>query len=87
MDVFHSLVVARLIFILGIVNLTMGLLIIVSCRCLPGFKVSNFKVGATLMRYSAFKKLFGLHCYLWAIFWPSVIVHAFLALMFFGWPS
>ncbi len=72
----------RIIFSLGIVNLLTGLLIFSSCRCLPGSKI-----GAALMRRQPYKRFFQWHCHLWKVFWPSVMVHAVLALIFFGLPG
>lgn len=80
-DAFQSVVVARLILFLGISNFVLILLIFLSCRCLPGSRV-----GARLMKMRWYKRFFGRHCYLWAVLWPSLTVHAFLAIMFLGWP-
>jgi hypothetical protein len=82
MDFFQSLAVARTIFILGVFNLVAGLLIFFSCRCLPGSVI-----GDRLMKYGVYKRYYRFHCYIWWVFWPSVMVHAFFALMFFGWPG
>jgi hypothetical protein len=81
-DFFQSLAVARTIFILGVFNLVAALLIFFSCRCLPGSMV-----GDRLMRYGAYKRFYRYHCYIWRLFWPAIVVHAFFALMFFGWPG
>jgi hypothetical protein len=82
MDVFHSLAAARLIFILGVVNLVTGLLVYFSCRCLPGSRI-----GLRLMRFGPYRSYYRYHCFVWAVFWPSVVVHAFFAIMFYGWPG
>lgn len=83
MDVFHTLTAARLIFVLGIVNLTFGTLVFLSCRCLPGFRITG-----RLMKYQFYRKFFKLHCYCWPILWLSVITHAVFALKFYGgWPG
>ena len=82
MDIFHSIFAARLIFILGIVNLVTGFLILMSCRCIPGMGF-----GRRLMKYPSYQKFFKFHCYLWWIFWPSVTVHAIFAIGLFGIPS
>jgi len=81
-EFFQSLAVARTIFILGVLNLVTGLMIFFSCRCLPGSRV-----GSRIRDLRPYKRLFRYHCHLWKIFWPSVAVHAFFALMFFGWPG
>ncbi|MBM4446050.1 MAG: hypothetical protein FJ023_01695 [Chloroflexi bacterium] len=81
MEIFQSIIVARLIFILGIVNLLAGMLIFFSCRCIP-----NGSLLSKLTKYPAYQRFFRYHCYIWWIFWPSVIVHALLAIAFFGIP-
>ena len=78
MEAFY-IVVSRLIFILGILNLVTGFLIFFSCRCLPGSRI-----GAALMQRRPYKSFFKWHCHIWKVFWPSVIVHAVLALFFLG---
>jgi hypothetical protein len=80
MDIFQS-IAPRLIFIFGIVNLVFGFTIFFSCRCIPGWKLTS-----SLMKYAAYKRFFKYHCYLWCIFWPSVVVHAIVAIVFFGVP-
>ena len=81
MEIFHSIVVARLIFILGIVNLLALMLIFFSCRCIPGSRLLS-----KLAKYTAYNRFFKYHCYIWWILWPSVIAHALLAIAFFGIP-
>lgn len=81
MDIFRSPVVPVIIFSLGIVNIISAFLILSTCRCIPASRL-----GAKLMKYQAFKRFYKVHCYIWDVFWPSVIIHAFLAIMFFGSP-
>ena len=81
MDIFQSIISARLIFILGIINLVSILLILSTCRCIPGLKIAG-----KLMQYPAYKRFFKYHCYIWWVFWPSVIVHAIFAIAFLGIP-
>jgi len=81
MDVFQSVVVARLILFLGIINFILISLIFLSCRCLAGSRI-----GSRLMKIPWYKRFFGKHCYLWPVLWTSVVIHAFLAIMFMGWP-
>lgn len=76
-----ALTATRIIIVLGIINLTTGLLIFFSCRCIPGLK---FAKG--LMKHGWYQKFFKLHCYIWWVFWGSVIVHAIFAIVYFGWP-
>lgn len=80
MEIVNPLLATRLIIILGIVNLTTGVLIFFSCRCLPGSKL-----GSKLMKHPAYQRFFKYHCYLWRIFWPSVMLHGILAVVFLGW--
>jgi hypothetical protein len=78
---FQTILVARLIFILGILNLITGAAILFSCRCIPGAKIMG-----KLTKYRAYQKFSKYHCYIWCIFWPSVFLHATLAIAFFGIP-
>jgi hypothetical protein len=82
MNMFDPLLITRLIVILGIINLVTGVLIFFSCRCLPGSRL-----GARLMKYKSYQRFYKYHCYIWRIFWPSVMIHTILALIFFGWPG
>jgi len=81
MVILQSIVVARLIFILGIVNILGVMLIFFSCRC-----ISSGALLRKMMKYPAYQRFFGYHCYIWWILWLSVIVHALLAMVFFGIP-
>jgi hypothetical protein len=78
---FHTIVVVRLIFALGILNLIAVAALFFSCRCVPGMRILG-----KLMKYSAYKRFFRYHCYIWWVLWPSVIAHALLAIAFFGIP-
>ncbi|MBI4283526.1 MAG: hypothetical protein HY663_03550 [Chloroflexi bacterium] len=82
MNIFDAVFATRLIIILGIVNLVTGALIFFSCRCVGGSKL-----GAKLMKRRAYQRFNKYHCYLWRVFWPSVMLHAALAIIFLGWPS
>jgi len=82
MDIIHSIAVARTIFILAIVNLATGAAIFFSCRC-----ISGIAWGPRLMQVGWFRRFYRFHCYIWWVFWVSVIVHAVLGLLFFGWPG
>jgi hypothetical protein len=76
-----GLVTIRILFILGIVNLVTGLAIFFTCRCLPGSKI-----GRGLMKRRWYQGFFKFHCYIWWIFWASVIVHAVFTIKYIGWP-
>jgi len=77
----QSIAVARLIFILGIVNLITGLAIFFSCRCIPGAKIMG-----KMSKSTAYQRFSRYHCYIWRVFWPAVLIHAILAIAFFGIP-
>jgi hypothetical protein len=74
METFYS-VAPRIIFALGVVNLLTGLAIFSSCRCIPGSKI-----GGRLLQYRWYKSFFKYHCHVWKVFWPSVMIHAALAI-------
>lgn len=76
-----TLTATRVIFSLGIVNLVSGLLIFFSCRCLPGSRL-----GKRLVKFKWYQRFFKLHCYIWWVFWTSVVVHAIFAIIYIGWP-
>lgn len=82
MNILDTLIAIRIIFILGIVNLILGLLIFFSCRCLPGSKI-----GTKLMQYRLYQRYYKYHCHIWKVFWLSVIIHALFAIIFIGWPA
>ncbi len=71
----------QIVFSLGILNAILGLALIFTCRCIPGMKV-----GAGLLKKEWFKRIYKYHCYLWWIFWPSVLIHATLAINLVGIP-
>ena len=81
MTIFQSILAARIIFVLGIINLVTGILIVLTCRCAAGSKVTG-----KLMQYAAYKRLFSYHCSIWWIFWASVIIHAIFAIGLLGNP-
>lgn len=79
---FDPVLVQWTILTLGFINLTTGILIFFSCRCLPGSGL-----GKKLMKYRWYQRFYKWHCTIWRVFWPSVMVHAVLAILFFGWPQ
>ena len=81
MNIFNSVFAARLIFILGIINLLTGFLVLLTCRCLP-----TSRIGSKLMQYTAYNRFYRYHCYIWWIFWTSVIIHAAFAIGLLGIP-
>ncbi len=82
MNIFDPLLATGLIIVLGIINLVTGALIFFSCRYLP-----SSKLGSKLMKHQAYQRFSKYHCYVWRVFWPSVMIHAILAVMFMGWPG
>lgn len=73
------MVLAKLVYVLGIVNLTGLALVLFTCRCTLGrfSKLWNIKW---------YQKFYNLHCYYWWIFLISVFLHATLALIVYGNP-
>jgi len=81
MSIFHSVFAARLILILGFVNLGTACLLLFTCRVVPAFKLTR-----GLMQHPWYKNFYRYHIYIWWIFWISVIVHIVFAINFMGWP-
>jgi hypothetical protein len=78
-----SVIVAiRVLIVLGIVNATLMLVMVLSCRCFIGAKPL-----ARITRTSAYKKFARYHCWLWWPLWISVATHAVLAFRYLGWPG
>jgi hypothetical protein len=82
MNVFYSVGAGRVIFVLGIVNLLSVILLYSSCR-----STISSSLGAWLMKHPAYKSFSRYHGYIWWVLWPSVLIHAFLAVMRLGWPA
>ncbi|OGO30829.1 MAG: hypothetical protein A2Z29_03950 [Chloroflexi bacterium RBG_16_56_11] len=81
MSIFQSAALPKIIFILGVINLLSGLFILFTCRCIPGLKIAG-----KLMQNTTYKRVFKYHCYIWWVFWTSVVVHAVIAIGFAGFP-
>lgn len=81
MNIFQTVFAARLILILGIVNLVTGFLLLFTCRVVPAFKFTK-----SLMQHNWYKKFYRFHGYIWLIFWVSVTVHVIFAIGLMGWP-
>ena len=81
MDIFQSIIAVRVIYTFGIINLVAGMLVLSTCRCIPGLKIAS-----NLMKYPAYQRFYKYHCYLWWVFWTSVMVHAIFAIAFLGVP-
>ena len=76
MNIFQSVFAVRLIFILSIINLLSGVLVLFTCRCIPVLRFT----GGKLMQNPFYKAIYKYHCYIWWVFWVSVIVHAIFAI-------
>ena len=74
--------IVQIIKALGILNLTMAILLFISCRCIPATKMFSH-----IMEHSWYKSYYKYHCYLWYVFWTSVVIHASLAIAFLRVPS
>ena len=82
MGIFQSVMAARLLFALGIINVVTGVLVALTCRCIPGWRLTS-----GLMKHKGYQRFYRYHCYIWWIFWASVIAHAVFAIGVFGVPS
>lgn len=71
----------KLVYLLGIINIVGIVLIFFSCRCLV-----QPKIFQKLLTYSWYRWFYKQHCWLWRIFFVSVILHSTIALMLFGNP-
>lgn len=85
MSIFQSAVALRVVFALGILNVVSGLLVFLTCRCTPGARIVT-RITGNLMEYSFYRRVFGYHCYIWWVFWVSVMVHAVFAIGVVGVP-
>lgn len=81
-EFFHSITAVRILFVLGIVNGILGILVFLSCRCIP---MSAF-VGRRLMKYSIYQRFYKIHCYIWPVLILSVITHSVFGIKFLGNP-
>ncbi len=76
-----QLIAPKAIFVLGIINLVTGIMVFLTCRCPAGSKRL-----AKLRQYPLYQSLFSYHCYIWWVFWVSVIIHAIVAIILVGSP-
>ena len=73
--------VPKLVFVLGIINLLSGLLVLFTCRCIPVLRISG-----NITKNYIYRKIYRYHCYIWWVFWISVVVHAVFAIAFYSIP-
>ena len=78
---FSPQVAIRIIYFLGFLNVITGLLIFFSCRCLPGSRI-----GKNWMHHKFYQRFFKTHCYIWWVFWISVMIHATMVFIYIGPP-
>lgn len=81
MGIFEWAYSSHLIFALGIVNLVSGVLVLFTCRCIPAMKITG-----KLMQHKFYSRIYKYHCWIWWIFWVSVIIHAVFAVGLYGSP-
>ncbi|MBN2517386.1 MAG: hypothetical protein JXB14_00920 [Candidatus Altiarchaeota archaeon] len=72
----------QIIYITGIANVVLFLLIVFSCRCM-GINKGLFD---RLIRYKWYQKFYSKHCYYWWAFLVSIVIHAIAAFQVFGFP-
>lgn len=81
MGLFRSQLGTQIIFVLGVINFLMALVLVVTCRCIPGNKILR-----RFTKNKPYQYINKTHCYLWWIFWPSVITHVVFTLARIGIP-
>jgi hypothetical protein len=82
MEIFQTLLAARIVFILGILNFLLFLLLLLSCRCVP--MLSGF--GKKWLEYPPFKRFYQWHCWLWLILLAAMVIHMVFAIGLLGIP-
>ncbi len=85
MALFQSIVAVKVLFVLGIVNAVLVVLIFFTCRCTPGARLVTWVSGG-LMKYRFYRRIYGYHCYLWPALWISVASHIVFAFGAIGSP-
>ncbi len=81
MAAIDPLIGARLVYLLGIINIVGLLLVFFSCRCLMGSRLAKW-----LRQFGWYKKFYSMHCFYWWLFFVSVALHAVLAIIAYGNP-
>jgi hypothetical protein len=76
-----AILLARIMFITGILNIIFIILIALTCRC-----IGMNKMTRGLINKKWFLKLYDYHCYYWYLFFISVIIHAVAGFYLFGMP-
>lgn len=70
----------RVLLLLGALNFISMAFVLLTCRCVIGNKVTNF-----LWKFDWYKRLYGCHCWFWAVLILSCVLHGLIAFDLF-WP-
>jgi hypothetical protein len=70
----------KIVYLLGWTNIVGLVLVLLSCRCILGFKAT------TLSESKLYMKFYKYHCYYWWFFIASVMIHAIFAIIVLGNP-
>ena len=65
-----------IILITGIINLVAFLILLFSCRFIPGTSLTK-----SLTKKSWYNSVYKYHSYVWWVFVPSVVLHAIIAIL------
>jgi hypothetical protein len=77
----QSAVIAKVIFIMGILNFVILLFLLSTCRCLP-----TSRLGKNWLKNRNYQKFYKFHGYIWYILACSMAVHIWLAVNYYGVP-
>jgi hypothetical protein len=72
----------KIVYILGITNVIGLLLVLSTCRCI--LMIGLLTQG--LVKSKLYPIFYRYHCYFWIFFIISIILHAFVAFLTFGFP-
>jgi DMSO/TMAO reductase YedYZ heme-binding membrane subunit len=79
--VLQSAAVARVIFVMGILNFLILLFLLSTCRCLP-----TARIGKNWLKNRRYQKIYKFHGYIWYFLAVSMAIHMFLAINYYGIP-
>ncbi len=48
--------------------------------------MAGTRLTSKLMKYPAYQRFFSYHCYIWWMFWASVVIHVIFAIGLLGNP-
>lgn len=75
------LLLAKLVYVLGITNLVGLALVFFSCRCMMGPRLAQL-----MLKIPGYQKFYQTHCFWWYVFFISVFLHVVLAVLVYGNP-